>query len=136
MKKVKNLVTISLVGVAVFCCSLVLSTPSESRPEETQESTESSEICLLVAGGDNRQQLDDVEVSAVSSIGNERLGFTGVDGSICLEKELLRERKVHAILFCKNGYFCGAYRLDRLLGGRDFLDFNEQFIVLAPFMLG
>ena len=138
MNTVKHLVAIPLggIGAVLICCFLVASVPSETEPPRGQEESADSEICLLVAGGENLQQLEDVEVSAVSPVGIGQLGITGGDGSICVSKDLLRQRQIYAILFCKEGYFCGAYRLDRPLGGRNFLDFDEQFIVLAPFMLG
>lgn len=56
------------------------------------------------------------------------LGKTDAFGRISIETALLRAGQAHAVLFCRERYFCGAMRITRELNG-----YAEKYIVLARF---
>jgi|GEM_PF-2297420 len=93
-------------------------------------------LCFSVADADQEKQLPGVEVSAVSAEGLSPLGTTDRSGTLCLDKEETRGKKPLVILFCKPGFFCGAFRTDQVVAGYRFFDFGEHFIALTPFKIG
>jgi hypothetical protein len=40
------------------------------------------------------------------------------------------------ILFCRQGFFCGALKTREDMSGHAFFDFDEHFITLARFKIG
>ncbi len=75
--------------------------------------------------------LDDVQISTVSSGGIQPLVKTSLGESYtCLDYSVLQDPKVFCILFCRDGYHCGA-----LVPKKDLLQYWELKIALARIMI-
>lgn len=127
---VLTIVAIAL-GIGSASCSIVRGDPAALYPR----AEEGAQICFHVADGSTLKQLEGVEILLVSSEGLRPIGVTPRHGVVCVPKHELQREHHGALLFCREGFFCGAFRLDKAVAGREFLEFDERFIVLAPFML-
>lgn len=70
--------------------------------------------------------LPKVEVRAVTTSGMERLGETDKLGQICLSDSEIFQPQVQCVLFCRPGYFCGAF-----IPKEEDPGFREQLLALA-----
>lgn len=75
--------------------------------------------------------LEGVEVLLARSGELVPLGKTGPLGTIDVQEDDLHEVGAVAILFCKDFFVCGALRLDQ----ERFFEYDEHFLVLAPFTM-
>lgn len=84
---------------------------------------------FVVADASPRGQvLGGVRVVLLRRGGLKFLGRTSLVGDVSVKRGLLQEEGAVAVLFCKKGYFCGAFRLD----DPEFFDYDERFITLEP----
>lgn len=84
---------------------------------------------FIVADASPRGQvLGGVRVVLLRRGGFKFLGRTSLVGVVSVKRRLLQEEGAVAVLFCKKGYFCGAFRLD----DPEFFDYDERFITLEP----
>lgn len=88
------------------------------------------EMTFVVASVES-EILEGVDVLRVRGGEFEHLGATDGLGSFSIGRDELRAQDVAAVVFCMEGYFCGALRLDQ----EAFFEYDEHFIALAPFMV-
>lgn len=75
--------------------------------------------------------LDGVQISTVSEDGIHSLVKTSFDqGDTCLDSSILQDPKVRCILFCREGYHCGA-----IIPKKELLNYWELKIALARIMI-
>lgn len=70
-----------------------------------------------------------VKVYLMTGAGESLIGETDALGAIAIDRHRLQDGGSLAVLFCKEGFFCGAYRVKQ----DEFLEYDEHFIALAPF---
>lgn len=131
MRPLPQISVVLLMGIGLIGCASV---NGDHLPVEPSAAPV-SEICFHAAHGSTFRQLEGVEVLLVTSQGTRSLGVTSSHRMLCVPKGELRGDDARAILFCREGFFCGAFRLDENVGGRDLLSFSERVIVLAPFVI-
>lgn len=68
-----------------------------------------------------------VQVQAISRTGNVDLGQTNKLGQICVSESVIFDESVQCVLFCREGFYCGAFtpRTERK-------GFRERLLALAP----
>lgn len=74
--------------------------------------------------------LPKVRVRAVTRQGWEELGETNKLGQICLAESKVNSPEVECLLFCRSGYFCGAF-----IPREEPPGFREHLIALARLAL-
>lgn len=85
---------------------------------------------FVASAGREHQMLRGVEVLGLKLEGAPiRFGVTDQFGSLAVRKSDLQESASGAVLFCREGFFCGAFRLDEAR----FFAYDEKYIQLAPF---
>lgn len=94
--------------------------------------TRSTSVVFEVGNASSSQVLADVTALLAGS--DEKLitlGHTDATGRLSVRKETLGKRNNVAILFCKERFFCGAFRLD----DPEFSKYDYHLIELAPFVV-
>jgi len=91
---------------------------------------ESRPITFIVGNSASHQLLQGVAVLLVAKDAKPvTLGWTDQYGRIPVLRDELMRGVAGAVLFCKERFFCGAFRLDE----PEFFDADERLIHLAPF---
>lgn len=107
---------------------------SSAKPAKTAASAAApcgeGRILYLVSDQEG-PELDDVHISIVTKSGIRSLMKTDfTQGNVCLEKAIIRDPGTYCILFCREGYHCGA-----LIPNKELLKFGELKIALARIMI-
>ena len=123
--------TIVLLALLASCSSARVSPPAPS-------GTAGPELTFIVreAGRIPLRALSGVSVVAIGKDGTSSTLGNTFDGRLTVRKDLLQRNAPQAVLFCLEGYQCGAIWLD----GPEWKDmsleaFNEYNVDLAPFVL-
>jgi hypothetical protein len=89
-------------------------------------------ISYSVANSDDSQAISGVEVTAVLLNGGTiKLGTTDESGGILIDRVSLEKKQPVIILFCKEGFFCGALRVEADLA----LEIDDRRVHLARFAI-
>jgi len=89
-------------------------------------------ISFIVTASTDLKPISKVELILITKDGGvENVGLTDELGSAAVSKERLEHSR--CILFCRDGYFCGAFQLYKQEA--EFLKYDELFITLSPFSL-
>jgi len=108
----------------LFCVALCLPLGG------TVPASSSETITFSVASSASDKKLDGVLLLLTGSDGKlVELGHTDGNGRLAVSKDQLRQSGSAAILFCRERFFCGAFRLD----DPKFLEADYRIIDLAPF---
>ena len=100
--------------------------------DSSAPASRASEIEFIVASSTDLEAIKDVDLIIVSRTGHiQNVGRTSELGRVSVPKARLRSAQV--LLFCRDGYFCGAFQLYRR--DAEYFEYNELFITLAPFSL-
>ena len=87
-----------------------------------------SEKMDFIVGFDDPSLMEGVSVTLIGKTGAVTdLGKTDGFGALSVGKDRLR-KEGSVILFCREGFFCGAFLVDE----ERFFDYNERYIELAP----
>jgi hypothetical protein len=121
------MVPILVLTLAVVGCGAISNVRSQALP---------GRLCLQVADAETMIPLEGVSISAINRDGEVPLGTTDEHGAVCVPKRTLASYDPSLILFCRQGFFCGALKTREDMSGHDFLDFDEHFITLARFKIG
>lgn len=89
-----------------------------------------SDSVLFHVANEEGPVLPKVRVRAVTRHGFEELGETNDLGQICLAEAVVHGPDVECLLFCRSGYFCGAFIPQEEPRG-----FLEHLIILAKIAL-
>jgi hypothetical protein len=91
-----------------------------------------SKISFSVANSDISSPIHGVCVSVILADGHvDNLGLTDESGGIEIDREALVEKQPVVILFCKDGFFCGALRVNEDLA----LEVDNRRVHLARFAI-
>ena len=90
-------------------------------------SSKAEPVLTFIVAGVAEGTLEGVEVFGASSRGLKKLGATDGVGSFTVKRSVVRVDAAEAVLFCLEGYFCGAVRPDE----QGFDQSHDYFVVLA-----
>lgn len=103
--------------------------PSPQRQREPAPSSHAT-MTFSVGSAATSQHIEGVAVLLLKSQGQlVTLGQTDRAGRLSIHKSSLREDGGVVVLFCKERFFCGAFRLD----DPEFFEYDYRLINLAPF---
>jgi hypothetical protein len=95
-------------------------------------SAQHDSISFIVAASTDLRPISKVELILITKDGSvENIGLTDELGSATVPKRKLRSSR--CLLFCRDGFFCGAFQLYKKEA--EFLRYDELFITLSPFSL-
>ena len=101
---------------------------ASKRPPIEAEASESTSFGFIVGDSRSGAALPGVRVAVVSQHDAiTDVGTTDAYGYLAVPMSRLRTNEARAVLFCRPGYFCGAFRLDEA----DFFSYRERYIDLA-----
>ena len=105
---------------------------SASAGDQPKRASGTSVITFSVTSASTDKSLPAVNVVLVSKDrGIVQIGQTDDLGQVSLDREVLSKSENLALLFCKDHFFCGAFRLD----SPSFLQADRRLIDLAPFSI-
>lgn len=85
---------------------------------------------LLVVVEESGRRIPDVQVTLVGPGGARPVGETGDFGEVCVARSEFDASVEEYIMFCREGYFCGIFGVQK-----DVVRFNERLIALARVVL-
>src|SRR5215207_9143577 len=115
---------------SIRCCLgmvLILLYLGCSLPQAVAANEEGKAIKFLVAASGSGKRLEGVDVLLISSE-SRSVGKTNILGVFSVKVEEIRKSGARALLFCSEGFFCGAIQIDSEL-----FEYTEKYIELAPF---
>ena len=93
---------------------------------------DAAKMVFFVGDSKTQSMLPGVKLLLVSDgTQTSEIGSTDLNGRASVSLSRLRVSGSRVLLFCRDGYFCGALRIDE----SPFFEFGERFIQLAPFAL-
>jgi hypothetical protein len=123
-------ILLAMMWIVMLCGIVVVHVSSTVGVEYEGKCRDSTTMTFFVGASPTAEYLQGVGVLLVGRDGKiHRLGETDLGGNFSVAKGRLREGVV--VLFCKERYFCGAFRLS----GEGFLEHDEWLIHLAPIAL-
>lgn len=91
---------------------------------------DASTMVFFVGDSKTQKMLPNVKLLLVSDgAPASDIGTTDLNGQASVPLSRLRLSGSRVVLFCRDGYFCGAIRVDE----SSFFEYREHFIQLAPF---
>ncbi len=117
-------------GLATSGCSGLSDPPTKPSPQVSSTTCEAEKNILLLAVEESGRPIPDVHVSLVNPVGSRLLGRTGNLGEACIARSQFDASAQEYITFCREGYFCGVFNVQK-----DIARFDERIIALARVVL-
>lgn len=118
------------VAIATFGCSGITDTPAKLESQAKATTTCGVEEMLLLVVEESGRRIPGAQVTLVNPAGPRRLGETGDFGEICVARSEFDSSVEEYLMFCREGYFCGIFDVQK-----DVARFDERIIALARVVL-
>jgi len=123
-----------VISIFALVTGIVLGSSVQWSVGDDQNKTKqpNNSMTFWVGSSSTNHMLEDVTVLVARKDGRlEAVGRTDASGRFTVPKASLREDGSTVVLFCKERFFCGAFRLD----DPKFLEADYRLIHLAPFSI-